>query len=45
VSHGPFIGDTRDDIQRLYSEFRAGGFVRMSELARATHTPDHQTVI
>jgi quercetin 2,3-dioxygenase len=24
VSHGPFIGDTTDDINRLYREFRAG---------------------
>lgn len=35
VSHGPFIGDTRDDIARLYAEFRSGAFPRMSELARA----------
>jgi redox-sensitive bicupin YhaK (pirin superfamily) len=32
---GPFIGDTREDIVRLYSEYRQGRFVRMSELARA----------
>jgi redox-sensitive bicupin YhaK (pirin superfamily) len=24
VSHGPFIGDTNEDIQRLYKEFRQG---------------------
>lgn len=36
VSHGPFIGDSRDDIVRLYSEYRAGQFERMSDLARAT---------
>jgi redox-sensitive bicupin YhaK (pirin superfamily) len=24
VPHGPFIGDTTDDINRLYQEFRAG---------------------
>lgn len=24
VSHGPFIGDTQEDISRLYHEFRAG---------------------
>jgi redox-sensitive bicupin YhaK (pirin superfamily) len=35
VSHGPFIGDSREDIARLYSEYRAGGFERMSEIARA----------
>jgi redox-sensitive bicupin YhaK (pirin superfamily) len=36
VSHGPFIGDSRDDIVRLYAEYRAGRFEKMSELARAT---------
>ena len=35
VSHGPFIGDSKADIARLYTEFRAGGFPRMSELAHA----------
>jgi quercetin 2,3-dioxygenase len=35
VSHGPFIGDSRDDIVRLYQEYRAGQFTRMSEFARA----------
>jgi redox-sensitive bicupin YhaK (pirin superfamily) len=35
VSQGPFIGDSRDDIVRLHNEYRAGRFVRMSELARA----------
>jgi redox-sensitive bicupin YhaK (pirin superfamily) len=35
VSHGPFIGDSEDDIRRLYTEYRAGRFQRMSELARA----------
>jgi redox-sensitive bicupin YhaK (pirin superfamily) len=34
VSHGPFIGDSRDDIVRLYAEYRAGRFERMSDLAR-----------
>jgi hypothetical protein len=34
VSHGPFIGDSRDDIIRLYTEYRAGRFERMSGLAR-----------
>jgi hypothetical protein len=34
VSHGPFIGDSREDIIRLYSEYRAGQFERMSALAR-----------
>lgn len=35
VSHGPFIGDSYDDISRLYKEYRAGAFPKMSELARA----------
>jgi redox-sensitive bicupin YhaK (pirin superfamily) len=38
VSHGPFIGDSRDDIVRLYGEYRAGGFERMSRLAHAAAT-------
>ena len=35
VSHGPFIGDSREDIVRLYAEFRSGRFVRLSNLVRA----------
>jgi redox-sensitive bicupin YhaK (pirin superfamily) len=38
VSHGPFIGDTREDIVRLYNEYREGRFERMSHLARAART-------
>jgi len=34
VSHGPFIGDSKRDIARLFSEYHAGKFVRMSELAK-----------
>lgn len=34
VSHGPFIGDSKADIVRLYTEYRAGLFERMSALAR-----------
>ena len=34
VSNGPFIGDSKEDIVRLYTEYRAGKFVRTSELAR-----------
>ncbi|GAB4024476.1 pirin family protein [Spirosoma koreense] len=30
VSHGPFIGDTQDDIRRLYQEYRQG---KMSHIA------------
>jgi redox-sensitive bicupin YhaK (pirin superfamily) len=33
VSHGPFIGDTMDDIKRSYQEYREGRFPRMSEIA------------
>jgi redox-sensitive bicupin YhaK (pirin superfamily) len=36
VSHGPFIGDSKDDIVRLYAEYRAGRFDRLSDLARRT---------
>jgi redox-sensitive bicupin YhaK (pirin superfamily) len=34
ISHGPFIGDSREDIVRLHNEYRAGRFERMSEIAR-----------
>jgi redox-sensitive bicupin YhaK (pirin superfamily) len=40
VSHGPFIGDSKEDIVRLYTEFRAGGFERMSNLARQASLHD-----
>ncbi len=36
VSHGPFIADTRDDIVRLFGEYRAGVFERMSKLAASS---------
>ena len=32
VSHGPFIGDTNDDITRLYREFRGGKMQHVSAL-------------
>ena len=32
-SYGPFVGDSKEDIVRLFTEYRAGQFVRMSELA------------
>ena len=35
ASHGPFIGDTREDIVRLYQEYRAGRFTKLSELVKA----------
>ena len=34
VSHGPFIGDSKDDIVRLFKEYRSGLFPRLSALAR-----------
>ncbi len=34
VSHGPFIGDSREDIARLHGEYRAGRFPRLSTLSR-----------
>jgi redox-sensitive bicupin YhaK (pirin superfamily) len=33
VTQGPFVGDTRQDITRVYREYLAGRFPRMSELA------------
>jgi quercetin 2,3-dioxygenase len=38
VSYGPFIGNSKQDIVRLYTEYRAGRFERMSDLARVTRT-------
>jgi redox-sensitive bicupin YhaK (pirin superfamily) len=35
VASGPFIADTEADIRRLFADYRAGRFVRMSELSRA----------
>ena len=34
VSYGPFIGDTKQDIARLYTEYQAGRFPRLSELKK-----------
>jgi quercetin 2,3-dioxygenase len=36
VSHGPFIGETRADLIRVSSDYLAGRFPRMSEVARAS---------
>lgn len=33
VSYGPFIGDTQEDISRLYREFRAGKMSHISTMA------------
>jgi redox-sensitive bicupin YhaK (pirin superfamily) len=40
VMHGPFVADSRDDIPRLYREYRNGQFPRMSELARGKYAPE-----
>jgi quercetin 2,3-dioxygenase len=34
VSYGPFIGDTKQDIARLFAEYQAGQFPRLSELKK-----------
>src|SRR6202521_2012036 len=34
VSYGPFIGDSKQDIARLFSEYQSGGFPRLSELKK-----------
>jgi redox-sensitive bicupin YhaK (pirin superfamily) len=34
VSYGPFIGDSKQDIARLYTEYQAGQFLKMSDLAK-----------
>ncbi|NBA86660.1 pirin family protein [Emticicia sp. CRIBPO] len=32
ISHGPFIGDSQDDIRRLYREFRHGEMPHLNDL-------------
>src|SRR5207253_1648643 len=39
VSHGPFIGDTQEDIVRLYKEFREGKMHHISTI------PENQRVM
>ena len=34
VSYGPFIGDTKQDIARLFAEYQAGEFPRLSQLKK-----------
>jgi redox-sensitive bicupin YhaK (pirin superfamily) len=34
VSYGPFIGDSKQDIARLFAEYQAGKFPRLSELRK-----------
>jgi len=36
VSHGPFIGDTQDDIVRLYQEYRQGKMPHLNNLAESS---------
>jgi redox-sensitive bicupin YhaK (pirin superfamily) len=33
-AYGPFIGDSKQDIARLFAEYQAGGFPRVSELKK-----------
>ena len=35
VPHGPFIGDSQEDITRLYQEFRAGKMKHISTVAKS----------
>ena len=35
VSHGPFIGDTQEDIMRLYQEYRQGKMQHISTVAES----------
>jgi redox-sensitive bicupin YhaK (pirin superfamily) len=34
VAYGPFIGDSKQDIARLFVEYQAGDFPRLSELRK-----------
>ena len=34
VSYGPFIGDSKQDIARLFAEYQAGRFPRLSALKK-----------
>lgn len=42
VSYGPFIGNSQADIARLFAEYRAGRFERMSDLARVQVHAGHR---
>ena len=35
VVYGPFIGESRDDVVRLYNNYRQGRFQRINHLSRA----------
>jgi redox-sensitive bicupin YhaK (pirin superfamily) len=43
VSYGPFIGDSEQDIDRLFAEYKAGRFPRLSELKR--HASSEQSSV
>jgi redox-sensitive bicupin YhaK (pirin superfamily) len=36
LQHGPFVAGSLAELERLFREYRAGRFARISELARAT---------
>jgi hypothetical protein len=38
VMHGPFVGETRADLMRVSSDYLAGRFPRISEIARGVAT-------
>jgi quercetin 2,3-dioxygenase len=40
VSYGPFIGDSKQDIARLFVEYQAGEFPRLSELKKRKSNSD-----
>jgi redox-sensitive bicupin YhaK (pirin superfamily) len=44
VSHGPFIGDTKEDIVRLYSEYRQGKMKHVKDLP-GTHVIHHSNLL
>lgn len=45
VSHGPFIGDTREDINRLYQEFRRGQMPHLNELPESSKIRHQQVEV
>lgn len=43
VGHGPFIGDTNEDIMRLYAEYRAGKIPHLNDLPESLKVQHHRT--
>jgi hypothetical protein len=39
ATHGPFVGETREDLMRASRDYLDGKFVRMSALVRAATRP------